>query len=64
VDGAYVERKTSFEAKGAFYGGAGLGISLETKTGLFSLAYAAGKRPNAALNLREAKIHFGFITLF
>lgn len=64
VDGAYLERKTGFEAKGAFYGGAGLGISLETKTGLFSLAYAAGKRPNAALNLREAKIHFGFITLF
>ena len=64
VDGAYVERKTSIDTKRAFYGGAGLGISLETKTGLFSLAYAAGKRPNAALNLREAKIHFGFITLF
>lgn len=64
VDAAYIERKTVSNAKGAFYGGAGLGISLETKTGLFSLAYAAGKRPNAGLNLREAKIHFGFITLF
>jgi outer membrane protein assembly factor BamA len=64
VDGAYVERKTSFDQKGKFYGGAGLGISLETKTGLFSLAYAAGKRPDAPINFREAKIHFGFITLF
>ena len=64
VDGAYVERKTSLNQNGKFYGGAGLGISLETKTGLFSLAYAAGKRPDVPLNLREAKIHFGFITLF
>ena len=64
VDGAYVERKISLENNGKFYGGAGLGISLETKTGLFSLAYAAGKRPDAPFNFREAKIHFGFITLF
>lgn len=64
VDGAYVERRQSRQENGKIYGGAGLGISLETKTGLFSLAYAAGKRPDAALNLREAKIHFGFITLF
>lgn len=64
IDGAYVERKTSMNEGGKIYSGAGLGISLETKTGLFSLAYAAGKRPDEAFNLREAKIHFGFITLF
>jgi outer membrane protein assembly factor BamA len=64
LDGAYVERKTSFDQNGKFYGGVGLGISLETKTGLFSLAYAAGKRPDLPFNFREAKIHFGFITLF
>jgi outer membrane protein assembly factor BamA len=64
IDGAYIERKTNFEKSGNFYGGAGLGISLETKTGLFTLAYAAGKKPSAPVNFREAKIHFGFITLF
>lgn len=64
IDAAYVERKTSLNKNGKLYGGAGLGISLETKTGLFSLAYAAGKRPDAPFNFREAKIHFGFITLF
>jgi len=64
IDGAYIERKTNFEKSSNFYGGAGLGISLETKTGLFTLAYAAGKRPSAPVNFREAKIHFGFITLF
>lgn len=64
IDGAYIERKTMLEKNRNFYGGAGIGISLETKTGLFTLAYAAGKRPTAPINLREAKIHFGFITLF
>ena len=64
VDGAYVEQKTILAKSGKFYGGAGLGISLETKTGLFTLAYATGKRPSVPVNLREAKIHFGFITLF
>jgi hypothetical protein len=42
----------------------GMGILLETKTGVFSLAYAAGKKPDIPINFREAKIHFGFITLF
>ncbi len=64
IDGAYIERKTILEKSGNFYGGAGLGISLETKTGLFTLAYAAGKRQSVPVNFREAKIHFGFITLF
>ncbi len=64
IDGAYIERKTMIEKTSNFYAGAGLGISLETKTGLFTLAYAAGKRPSVPVNFREAKIHFGFITLF
>jgi hypothetical protein len=42
----------------------GMGILLETKTGVFSLAYAAGKKPDVPINFREAKIHIGFITLF
>jgi outer membrane protein assembly factor BamA len=64
VDAAYVERKTISDKIGNFYGGMGMGILLETKTGVFSLAYAAGKKPDVPINFREAKIHFGFITLF
>jgi outer membrane protein assembly factor BamA len=64
VDAAYVERKTISDKIGNFYGGLGMGILLETKTGVFSLAYAAGKKPDVPINFREAKIHFGFITLF
>lgn len=64
IDAAYVEQKTKLDDIGKFYGGAGLGITLETKAGMFSLAYAAGKRSAVPINLREAKIHFGFITMF
>ena len=64
VDAAYVERKSIGGNFSGAYGGTGLGISLETKSGVFSLAYAVGKKPDLPVNLREAKIHFGFITLF
>ncbi len=64
VDVAYVERRTISDKIGNMYGGLGMGILLETKTGVFSLAYAAGKKPDIPINFREAKIHFGFITLF
>jgi len=42
----------------------GLGMSFETKAGIFNLAWAIGKRNDAALNLRQSKIHFGFINYF
>jgi outer membrane protein assembly factor BamA len=64
MDAAYVERKSIGGNFSGAYGGLGLGISLETKSGVFSLAYAVGKKPDLPVNLREAKIHFGFITLF
>lgn len=46
------------------YLGFGLGIAFETKAGIFNLAYAAGKRDDLNLNLRQSKIHFGFVSLF
>jgi outer membrane protein assembly factor BamA len=64
LDAAYVERKAISGNLTNFYSGFGLGISLETKSGVFSLAYAIGKKPSDPIQLREAKIHFGFVTLF
>lgn len=46
------------------YIGTGLGMSLETKAGIFNLAWAIGKRNDAQLNLRQSKIHFGFVNYF
>lgn len=46
------------------YISAGIGISFETKAGLFNLAWAAGKRSDTQFNLRQSKIHFGFTNYF
>lgn len=46
------------------YIGLGLGIAFETKVGIFNLAWAVGKRNDTELNLRQSKIHFGFVSYF
>lgn len=46
------------------YLGTGLGMAFETKIGLFNLAWAVGKRNDTPFNLRQSKIHFGFINYF
>jgi outer membrane protein assembly factor BamA len=56
---------TSFSTKDEHgYFGFGGGISFETKAGILNLAYAVGKRDDLALNFRQSKIHFGFVSLF
>ncbi len=44
--------------------GLGLGMSFETKKGIVNISYAAGKRNDIPFNIRQAKIHIGFVTLF
>lgn len=44
--------------------GMGAGISLATAPGILSIYYAIGKLPDSPLTFRNAKIHFGFISLF
>ena len=44
--------------------GAGLGLNIETGSGIFSLYYATGKQFDNPLEFRSAKIHFGFINYF
>ncbi|MFT4092386.1 MAG: BamA/TamA family outer membrane protein [Niabella sp.] len=46
------------------YISAGIGLAFETKVGLFNLAWAVGKRNDSELNLRQSKIHFGFVNYF
>ena len=46
------------------YLGAGLGLSFETKGGIFNLSYAAGKRNDLDFDIRQAKIHFGYVSVF
>jgi hemolysin activation/secretion protein len=46
------------------YFGTGLGLAFETKAGIFNLAWAIGKRNDTQFNLRQSKIHFGFVNYF
>ncbi len=62
VDGGWVRNKYQSLNLTNNYVGAGLGLAFETKFGLLNIRYAAGKRNDVNLNLREAsKIHFGYI---
>jgi hypothetical protein len=42
----------------------GLGLAVETKGGIFNISYAAGKRNDLRFNIREAKIHLGYLSIF
>ncbi|HEY6063550.1 MAG TPA: POTRA domain-containing protein [Chitinophagaceae bacterium] len=44
--------------------GTGLGLAFETKAGIFNLAWAVGKRNDTQFNLRQSKIHIGFVNYF
>ena len=46
------------------YIGTGVGLALETKVGIFNLAWAVGKRNDTQFNLRQSKIHLGFVNYF
>lgn len=44
--------------------GVGLGMAFETKAGIFNISYAAGKRDDQKFNLRQSKIHLGYVNYF
>jgi outer membrane translocation and assembly module TamA len=44
--------------------GAGIGTRFSTKAGLFSLSYGIGKQFDNEILIRNAKVHFGFVSFF
>jgi len=44
--------------------GAGIGMAFETKAGIFNISYASGKRNDVKFNLRQSKIHIGYVNYF
>lgn len=44
--------------------GFGTGLALETKGGIFSLAYALGKQLDNKIEFKNGKIHFGYVNIF
>jgi len=64
VDGGWGRNNSNSSKYTHSYIGAGLGLALETKAGIFNLAWAVGKRDDTPFNLRQSKIHFGFVNYF
>lgn len=46
------------------YLGVGAGLSVETKGGIFNISYAVGKRNDLNFDIKQSKIHFGYVSIF
>jgi hemolysin activation/secretion protein len=64
IDGGWGRNSSQNNKINYGYFGTGLGLAFETKAGVFNLAWAVGKRSDTEFNLRQSKIHFGFVSYF
>jgi outer membrane protein assembly factor BamA len=64
ADGGWGKNKSRNTNLDYTYLGSGLGLAFETKAGIFNLAWAIGKRNDTEFNLRQSKIHVGFVNYF
>lgn len=63
-DAAYYEDRSSGQDESDIPFGFGVGTSFETGAGIFSINYALGSQQGNPIQLRAAKIHFGFVNFF
>jgi outer membrane protein assembly factor BamA len=63
-DNGYVQSNFSVFRKDDIYNGFGIGTTLETKSGLFSISYALGRNSVNPIQFRQSKIHFGYVAFF
>ena len=42
----------------------GFGMAFETKAGIFNISYGVGKNNNQPFELKNSKVHFGYISVF
>ncbi len=64
ADGGWARNNSQFANISNTFIGSGLGLAFETKAGIFNIAFAAGKRDDLPFNLRQSKIHFGYVNFF
>lgn len=64
TDGGWGRNNSQNANVSYIYFGTGMGLAFETKAGIFNLAWAVGKRSDLEFNLRQSKIHFGFLSYF
>ncbi|MBI9053855.1 MAG: hypothetical protein JEY96_08565 [Bacteroidales bacterium] len=63
-NGAYYYQNIEQNTAEDFPWGVGVGMDFDTKAGIFSLSYAVGKQFDNPIEIRTAKIHFGYISRF
>ncbi len=64
INGGWYEQKTGTQYINDFPVGMGTGINLETQAGIFALYFALGRQNQIPFELRNAKIHVGYISTF
>jgi len=64
ADGGWGKNKSRNTNLDYTYLGTGVGFAFEIKAGIFNLAWAIGKRSDTEFNLRQSKIHVGFVNYF
>jgi hypothetical protein len=64
TDGGWGRNSSQNVNESYTYFGTGAGLAFETSAGIFNLAWAIGKRSDLEFNLRQSKIHFGFVSYF
>lgn len=64
TDNAWVETAFQDFRQAGWYHGLGVGGNLELKNGLFSIGLGVGKGGGQNFELRNAKVHFGYVSFF
>lgn len=64
ADGGWAQNKSVSVQTSNTYLGLGLGMAFETKAGIFNISYANGKRNDLNFDLRQSKIHIGYLNYF
>jgi len=63
-DGGWAQNKSAGVQLTNTFIGIGLGMAFETKAGIFNISYANGKRNDLNFDLRQSKIHIGYLNYF
>ena len=64
IDGGWGRNNSQNTNNHHTYISTGLGLAFQTGVGVFNLAWAIGKRDDIPFNLRQSKIHFGYVSYF
>ncbi|PZF73287.1 BamA/TamA family outer membrane protein [Taibaiella soli] len=63
-DNGYVQSHFNGTYTDNIYNGFGVGTTLETKSGLFTISYALGRSDINPVQFKQSKIHFGYVAYF